>query len=109
MAKLKVKTYVFDLDNTLCKTEISKKGKPLYNKSSPIIKRIKTVNKLYDLGNTIIIDTARGSTSGINYYDLTFKQLNEWGLKFHILRTGEKFTSDFYIDDKAINSSDFFK
>ena len=29
-------------------------------------------------------------------------------LKFDLLRTGIKFGADYYIDDKAINSEDFF-
>ena len=83
-------------------------GAPIYKESTPIKGRIDKVNKLYEQGNKIIIDTARGSTSGIDYYDLTFNQLNKWNCKFHILRTGLKFPSDFYIDDKAINHKDFF-
>ena len=30
------------------------------------------------------------------------------GLKFNSLRTGVKFGGDFFIDDKGINSEDFF-
>ena len=102
------KTFVFDLDNTLCNTPEDNMGVPVYINSTPIVDRINKVNKLHENGNKIIIDTARGSTSGLNYYDLTFNQLTEWGLKFDILRTGVKLTSDFYIDDKAINHNDFF-
>lgn len=108
MDELTKKIFVFDLDKTLCNTPEDKLGVPIYNNSTPIKDRILIVNKLFNEGNEIIIDTARGSTSGVNYYDLTYKQLNEWGLKFHTLRTGIKFPSDFYIDDKAINHNDFF-
>ncbi len=109
MDELTKKIFVFDLDKTLCSTPEDKLGVPIYKNSAPIKDRIQQVNKLYENGNKIIIDTARGSTSGVDYYDLTNKQLNEWGLKFHTLRTGIKFPSDFYIDDKAINHDDFFK
>lgn len=108
MDKLAKQIYVFDLDNTLCITPEDQLGTPVYKNSKEIKTRIEKVNNLYDEGHKIIIDTARGSTSGIDYYDLTLKQLNKWGLKFHILRTGIKFRSDFYIDDKAINHNDFF-
>ncbi len=108
MDDLNKKILVFDLDKTLCNTPEDKMGAPIYKESTPIKGRIDKVNKLYEQGNKIIIDTARGSTSGIDYYDLTFNQLNKWKLKFHILRTGLKFPSDFYIDDKAINHKDFF-
>ena len=49
-------------------------------------KRIKLVNKLFDEGNTIIIDTARGSVSGKNYFFFTVNQLKSWGVKFHTVR-----------------------
>ena len=39
----------------------------------------------------------------------TYDQLTSWGLKFHELRAGVKFAADYYIDDKAINSEDFFR
>jgi len=106
--ELTKKIFVFDLDKTLCNTPEDKHGVPIYKNSTPIKDRILKVNKLFDHGNKIIIDTARGSTSGIDYYDLTFNQLNEWGLSFHVLRTGVKYPSDFYIDDKAINHDVFF-
>jgi hypothetical protein len=67
------------------------------------------VNKLYDDGNVILIDTARGSTTKIDWYEFTKKQLNQWGVKFHLLRTGIKLNFDVLVDDKSINDSDFFK
>ena len=59
-------------------------------------------------GNKIIIVTARGCNSKRNWYEETYHQFVSWGLKFDILRTGVKFGADYYIDDKAINSEDFF-
>lgn len=95
--------YVFDLDNTLCKTEES-----FYDKATPILERIEKVNELYNKGHTIIIETARGSVSGKNHYYYTAEQLKSWGLKFHTLRTGVKFNGDVFVDDRAVNDQDFF-
>lgn len=95
--------YCFDLDNTLCKTEGNK-----YEESTPIESRISVVNKLYDEGHTIIIETARGCVSGKNWWYITNNQLKEWGLKYHTLRTGVKWGADFFIDDRAINDKNFF-
>lgn len=95
--------YVFDLDNTLCETEGT-----FYEKAQPIQCRIEKVNKLYDSGHTIIIDTARGCASGKNWWYFTCDQLKEWGVKFHTLRTGVKFGGDVFVDDKGINDNDFF-
>ena len=107
------KTYVIDLDHTLCDTKrfVDETGRESweYYKSTPYYDRIKKVNKLWEDGNTIIIETARGCGSKLNHYEQTFNQLRSWGLKFHTLRTGVKFGADYYIDDKAINSEDFFK
>ncbi len=100
--------YCFDLDNTLCKTEFSG-GRHLYLEATPIPDRIAAVNKLYDEGHIILIETSRGCGSGVNWFQDTVKQLVGWGLRFHTVRTGVKLAADYYVDDKAINSEDFFK
>ena len=106
--------YCFDLDGTLCTLEVDgmKEGKEKdvlqYNNAVPIVDRIKIVNSLYDDGHKIIIETARGTTSKIDWYEDTKKQLDGWGLKYHELRTGIKQCADIYIDDKGQHCDDFF-
>jgi FMN phosphatase YigB (HAD superfamily) len=100
--------YVFDLDNTLCDTKKKPNGDWDYLGAKPFVDRINVVNKLYNDGNYIIIETARGCVSKRNWYEKTYNQLINFGLKFHELRTGVKFNADFFIDDKAINSEKFF-
>ena len=95
--------YCFDLDNTLCNT----KGN-WYEKATPKVDRIEIVNKLYDEGNTILIDTARGCVSCKNWFYYTSDQLKECGVKYHTLRTGVKFGSDIFVDDKGFNDKVFF-
>jgi hypothetical protein len=102
------KRYVFDLDNTLCDTKKKGDGNWDYLNANPFAERIILVNKLYDEGNYIIIETARGSVSKKNWYEETYNQLVSYGLKFHELRTGVKFNGDVFIDDKGINSEVFF-
>lgn len=92
-----------DLDNTLCKTAGTE-----YHKSTPIETRIKKINELYQ-NNTIVIYTARGSGSGIDYTDLTKNQLEAWGVRYHDLSVGEKPIYDLLIDDKAISDKEYFK
>ena len=96
--------YCFDLDGTLCRTEGSD-----YDNSTPINERIGEVNKLYDEGHTIYIETARGSVSRKNWLIHTRDQLNSWGVKYHKLRVGTKFHADVFIDDKGISDGEFFK
>ena len=100
--------YCFDLDGTLCDTK-EKNGQMDYMGAVPFMDRIAVVNKLYGEGHTIYIETARGSGSGINWYKKTKEQLDGWGLKFHLLRTGIKFPADIFVDDKGSSDKDFFK
>lgn len=101
--------YVFDLDNTLCITEKNQDNNWDYLNAKPILDRIELVNELFDNGNYIIIETARGCTSKKNWYEQTYKQLMDFGLKFNELRTGVKFNGDLFIDDKGVNSEVFFE
>ena len=94
--------YICDIDNTICKTE----GED-YENATPYKDRIKKMNKLYDEGHTILYETARGQRTGINWMELTRKQLKKWGVKYKSV--GEKHYGDFIIDDHAINSNQFFK
>jgi len=107
--------YCFDLDGTLCTLEVDgmnegkKKDVIQYNNAKPIQERIDMVNALYDAGHTIIIETARGTVSKIDWYNETKIQVDGWGLKHHKLRTGVKISADIYVDDKGIHSDNFFK
>ena len=55
-----------DLDGTLC-TDTNGD----YVLAEPITENISKLNKLYDEGYTIIIDSARGSTTGIDWLPMT--------------------------------------
>ena len=94
--------YCVDIDNTICVTHNGD-----YSSSEPLQKRIDYINTLYNNGHTIIYFTARGSRSGIDYYNLTKQQLDNWGCLYHDLVLGKP-DCDIFIDDKAINSRDFF-
>ena len=62
--------YCFDLDGTLCHTESNPDGHGMkYYEATPYPDRIKVVNKLWEEGHTIIVETARGCGSKINHYD----------------------------------------
>jgi len=96
--------YCFDLDGTLCTNTNGD-----YNSAQPFNDRIEYVNNLYNEGHTILIDTARGATTKIDWYSDTEKQLKEWGVLHHKLRVGEKLHADVFVDDKGINDLIFFK
>lgn len=97
------KTYCFDIDGVLC-TETGADHQNAAPNPSAILK----VNKLHQEGHKIILFTARGSTTGIDWSDITKEQMNEWGVLYHELIFGKPF-ADIYIDDKAINSVDWMR
>tara|TARA_R100001163_G_C5025400_1_gene167083 strand:+ start:502 stop:822 length:321 start_codon:yes stop_codon:yes gene_type:complete len=104
-------TYVFDIDGTICTLSDGK-----YENSKPIYDRISRVNQLYDLGNTIVFQTARGMGRHKNkrdlaisdFYDFTKNQLDSWGVKYHQLFLGKP-AGDVYVDDKGIKDIEFFR
>jgi len=88
-----------DIDETICTN-----NKDLdYSKSQPIKKNILNINKLFDEGHMITYWSARGSGTGIDWYEITKSQFKRWGVKYHNLILGEKPIYDLLIDDKALN------
>lgn len=84
-----------DIDGTICTI-----ARP-YSDAQPIYSHIEKINKLHDEGHMIIYYTARGAASGIDYTDLTKKQLEDWGCKHSLLRMNHKPDYDLYICDKS--------
>lgn len=89
-----------DIDETIADYRPSD-DKSDYTLATPININIEKINKLYDEGNQITYYTARGSGTGIDWYDITLHQLETWGCKFHKLITGHKPPYDLIICDKS--------
>jgi len=87
-----------DIDNTITKTIGMN-----YLNARPNYDNIAKVNKMFEMGHTIVMWTARGTLSNKNYFHLTYEQLVMWGVRFHELRMGKP-AFDLFIDDKAINA-----
>ena len=104
-------TYVFDIDGTICTKAIEFD----YETSQPLKARIVHINKLYENGNTIIFQTARGMGRFENdaqkaietFYEMTANQLEGWGVKYHQLFLGKP-AGDIYVDDKGVGDGEFF-
>jgi len=94
--------YCFDIDGTICTNTDGD-----YEQAIPFREEIENINLLYDKGHRIVFYTGRGSTTGIDWYDFTRKQLKDWQVKYHELFMRKPY-ADIYIDDKAIRSSEFF-
>jgi|TARA_R110000824_G_scaffold84522_2_gene210798 uncharacterized HAD superfamily protein len=96
-----------DIDETICHHPYETDEHPRdYTKAEPISKNIKKANSLYEDGHTIIYWTARGTTTGLDWSDLTRKQFLEWGIKFHDIKFGKPYY-DLFIDDKNMNVTDW--
>ena len=97
--------WCFDLDNTLVNTKGSD-----YENSTPIPEAIAKVREYKDRGDHIIIMTARGSGSKVDWRAFTEKQLNKFGIPYDQLIVGLKPGGvDVFVDDKAINALDWLE
>ena len=97
----KILKYVFDIDGTICTQDGTD-----YKSAKPKQDVISALNKLYEGGNKIVLFTARGTETGIDWFDFTKEQLASWGVKYHELRFGKP-AADVYIDDKGCHVNDF--
>lgn len=86
-----------DIDETICFYE----GFRHYPDAVPSQENIDKINKLYDEGHTITYWTARGSVTGLDWFEVTKEQLDSWGCKYHYLSVGEKPPYDLLICDKT--------
>ena len=95
-----------DIDETICITPGKSSEARDYRLAEPILENIQAVNQYYNAGHTIVYWTARGSGTGIDWYEITKNQLDKWGAKYHDVKLGKPIY-DLYIDDKSINSRDW--
>jgi hypothetical protein len=101
MSSKKRLIYCFDIDGTLCTITDGD-----YARAEPFADRIAMVNALHDAGHVIKLFTARGSTTGIDWRDLTAQQMETWGVRYHELILGKP-EADIFIDDKAFNAENW--
>lgn len=96
------KTYILEIDGIICSTQNRN-----FQNSQPFRERIEKLNKLYDEGNKIIFHTDRGMdlfnlrfTAEQEFWSFTYKQLQDWGVKFHHLYLGKPY-GDIVIDNNS--------
>jgi CMP-N,N'-diacetyllegionaminic acid synthase len=93
----RVRRLVVDIDGVLAAASID----PDYGKAEPMLANIAQLNALYDAGCEIVVYTARGSATGIDWAGITRAQLDGWGVRYHELRFGKPH-ADVYIDDRLL-------
>ena len=103
--------YCFDIDGTLCHTPSDPDGHNVrYWDAKPYPIMVEQVNRLYSEGHKIILMTARGRGSGKDWTELTRKQMDWWGIKYHEIEPMfHKPTADLFIDDKGIDVAEWIK
>jgi branched-subunit amino acid aminotransferase/4-amino-4-deoxychorismate lyase len=92
------KTLCFDLDGTLCSNTFGQ-----YESAEPFPWAVARVNSLAGAGHHIVIFTARGSATGIDWGERTREQLASWGVRYDALVFGKP-PADVYVDDRAVHT-----
>ena len=92
------KRFVIDIDGVIAQFDANLD----YASVGPNEPMIRAINKLYDMGNEIIIFTARGYVTGKDWRAVTEEQFVRWGLKYHELYFGKP-NADYYVDDKMLD------
>lgn len=70
-----------------------------YSKAVPLQANIQIINRLADQGHKVILHTARGYVTGIDWEEITRSQMDIWGVKYSELKLGKP-NADIYLDDK---------
>lgn len=94
---IKGKVIWFDIDGVIFKD----KDTTDYSNVEPLQDNIVIINRVKLLGNTVILFTARGSKTGIDWRGVTDKQLEEHGVLHDVLLFGKP-ACDYCVDDKMI-------
>lgn len=89
-------TLIFDIDGTICTQEQD------YSQAKPIQEVIDKLNKKHKEGYKIVLFTARGTETGIDWNEVTAEQLKKWEVQYDDLLFGKPAGLK-YIDDKGVN------
>lgn len=95
------KIFCFDIDGVIANLVPDND----YRQAAPRSSGVEAVNFLFEQGHRIILFTARGSVTGIDWREVTREQMQTWGVKYHELLFGKP-AADYYVDDKAATLDD---
>jgi CMP-N,N'-diacetyllegionaminic acid synthase len=92
------RTFVVDIDGVLAGITPNND----YEQAQPLRENIVRINRLHEAGNRIILLTARGSKTGLDWRNTTERQMREWAVRHDELRFGKP-AADYYIDDRMLS------
>lgn len=90
-------TFVVDVDGVVASLTPGND----YTLAEPLEAAIAAINRLHEQGHRIVMFTARGSATGLDWRAVTEDQFARWGLRYHELHFGKP-AADFYIDDRLL-------
>ncbi len=93
-------TFCFDIDGVIA--TLAPKNRYEVAEARPEV--VELINALYQQGHTIILFTARGAVSSIDWAETTRRQLEQWGVRYHELKFGKPF-AHYYVDDRLLSIS----
>ena len=96
--------FVFDIDGVIAQFDPDLR----YEEARPNEPMIRVIRKLYEAGNTIVLHTARGYVTGIDWEEVTKKQLAAFDCPYHELHFGKP-NADYYIDDKMLDMNELLQ
>ncbi len=76
-----------------------------YGAATPNHHNIHLINTLHDAGHSVLLFTARGSLTGLDWQERTRKQMQTWGVRYAGLQFGKP-AADIYVDDKLMELDD---
>jgi CMP-N-acetylneuraminic acid synthetase len=96
--------FVFDIDGVIAQFNPDLD----YANALPNERMVSVIRKLYEAGNEIILHTARGYVTGVDWRETTEQQLKRFGLPYHELHFGKP-NADYYVDDKMLDMNDLLE
>ena len=93
------KTICFDIDGVIAAIVPDNN----YEVAEPIGPAIRVVNALAERGHRVVLFTARGAKTGLDWRETTLRQLAEWGVHYDELLFGKP-AADLYVDDRMITT-----
>ena len=96
--------FVFDIDGVIAQFDPDLR----YEEARPNELMIRVIRKLYEAGNTIVLHTARGYVTGLDWEEVTKKQLAAFDCPYHELHFGKP-NADYYIDDKMLDMNELLQ
>ncbi len=92
------KRFVFDIDGVIAEFD----EKLDYANVKPRTDMVNVIKKLHEAGNEIVLHTARGYVTGIDWSEVTKEQMERFGVPYDEIHFGKP-NADYYVDDKMMD------